>query len=150
MTLRIAITFINTFFIHGGGLAVENALKISFDWKRHINEINGDSIEGSKMESISLKNGFHGITGYGMSISTNNLKISDYPKLDWPKFDFPCSDCYKDGKCSTGYTSNEKSFLESIETYISSKGKEYIASNIIALFREEVATTIYAQIMSMD
>ena len=68
-----------------------------------------------------------------MSISTNNLKISDYPKLDWPKFDFPCSDCYKDGKCSTGYTSNEKSFLESIETYISSKGKEYIASIIIEL-----------------
>ena len=85
------------------------------------------------MESISLKNGFHGITGYGMSISTNNLKISDYPKLYWPKFDFPCSDCYKDGKCSTGYTSNEKSFLESIETYISSKGKEYIASIIIEL-----------------
>ena len=136
------------FFIHGGGLAVENALKISFDWKRHINEINGDSIE-CKMESISLKNGFHGITGYGMSISTNNLKISDYPKLDWPKFDFPCSDCYKDGKCSTGYTSNEKSFLESIETYISSKGKEYIASIIIELVQGRWRQP-FAQIMSMD
>ena len=29
------------FFIHGGGLAVENALKISFDWKRHINHKTG-------------------------------------------------------------------------------------------------------------
>ena len=32
------------FFIHGGGLAVENALKIAFDWKRHINHKNGNTI----------------------------------------------------------------------------------------------------------
>jgi L-lysine 6-transaminase len=117
------------FFIHGGGLAVENALKIAFDWKRYINAMNGIKIEGNQMEVIALENGFHGITGYGMSISTNNLKISNYPKFDWPKFDFPCAN----GGCLQGTHDRHKDYLQNIEEYIASKGKEYIASIIIEL-----------------
>ena len=125
--------FYKYFFIHGGGLAVENALKIAFDWKRYINQKNNINVNGNEMIVISLKNGFHGITGYGMSVSTNDLKISNYPKLNWPKFDFPCVECFKNGECSLGFQNEQQLYLEKIEEYINKKGKGYIASIIIEL-----------------
>ena len=106
--------FYKYFFIHGGGLAVENALKIAFDWKRYINQKSGFKAEGRKMEVISLKDGFHGITGYGVSISTNDLKLSNYPKFNWPKFDFPCVKSYDSGECSLGFQKEQNQFLQKI------------------------------------
>ena len=45
-----------TFFIEGGGLAVENALKAAFDWKRRKNLAKGSSPKGEKV--IHLKQCF--------------------------------------------------------------------------------------------
>ena len=44
----------NAFFIDGGSLAVENALKAAFDWKRRINMSKGSKVNGDKV--ISWKN----------------------------------------------------------------------------------------------
>ena len=51
------------FFIDGGALAVENALKIAFDWKIRKNFEKGYNVEkGSKV--IYFNQAFHGRSGY--------------------------------------------------------------------------------------
>lgn len=77
------------FFIEGGGLAVENALKVAFDWKSRRNEAAGRSADlGTKI--MHLKHAFHGRTGYTMSLTnTDPVKIARFPKFDWPRIDSP-------------------------------------------------------------
>ena len=77
------------FFIEGGALAVENALKVAFDWKSQKNEAAGRSPElGSKI--MHLTKAFHGRSGYTMSLTnTEPGKIARYPKFNWPRIDVP-------------------------------------------------------------
>lgn len=74
------------FFVEGGALAVENALKASFDWKTRKNMERGEKSErGTKI--IHLKEAFHGRTGYTLSL-TNTFdprKTMYFPKFDWPR-----------------------------------------------------------------
>lgn len=73
------------FFISGGALAVENALKVAFDWKVRKNLAKGMNKElGSKI--IHFKQAFHGRSGYTMSLTnTDPVKIKYFPKFDWPR-----------------------------------------------------------------
>jgi L-lysine 6-transaminase len=77
------------FFIEGGALAVENALKIAFDWKSRQNEAAGRSPElGTKI--MHLRRAFHGRSGYTMSLTnTEPIKTARFPKFDWPRIDVP-------------------------------------------------------------
>ncbi|MFX0580352.1 L-lysine 6-transaminase [Nocardia nepalensis] len=77
------------FFIDGGALAVENALKIAFDWKSRHNESHGRAPElGTKV--LHLTGAFHGRTGYTMSLTnTDPVKTARFPKFDWPRIDAP-------------------------------------------------------------
>jgi L-lysine 6-transaminase len=77
------------FFISGGGLAVENALKIAFDWKSRWNEAHGIDPElGTKV--LHLEKAFHGRTGYTMSLTnTDPKKVARFPKFDWPRIPSP-------------------------------------------------------------
>jgi L-lysine 6-transaminase len=77
------------FFVEGGGLAVENALKVAFDWKSRRNEAAGRSADlGSKV--MHLKHAFHGRTGYTMSLTnTDPGKTARFPQFDWPRIDVP-------------------------------------------------------------
>jgi L-lysine 6-transaminase len=77
------------FFIDGGGLAVENALKVAFDWKSHRNEARGiDPALGTKV--LHLQHAFHGRTGYTMSLTnTDPTKVARFPKFDWPRIPAP-------------------------------------------------------------
>jgi L-lysine 6-transaminase len=77
------------FFIDGGGLAVENALKIAFDWKSRWNEAHGiDADLGTKV--LHLEKAFHGRTGYTMSLTnTDPNKVARFPKFDWPRIPSP-------------------------------------------------------------
>jgi len=77
------------FFIEGGGLAVENALKTAFDWKSRLNESAGrDPALG--MQALHLTGAFHGRTGYTMSLTnTDPTKIARYPKFGWPRIEAP-------------------------------------------------------------
>ncbi|MFD6444145.1 L-lysine 6-transaminase [Promicromonospora sp. NPDC060204] len=73
------------FFIDGGALAVENALKVAFDWKSRHNEANGRSPElGTQV--MHLEHAFHGRSGYTMSLTnTEPGKVARFPKFDWPR-----------------------------------------------------------------
>ena len=77
------------FFVEGGALAVENALKCAFDWKSRRNEAAGRSPElGSKV--LHLTQAFHGRSGYTMSLTnTDPVKIARFPKFEWPRIDVP-------------------------------------------------------------
>nr|WP_067698401.1 L-lysine 6-transaminase [Nocardia jejuensis] len=77
------------FFIDGGGLAVENALKAAFDWKSRHNEMRGRAAElGTKV--LHLTGAFHGRTGYTLSLTnTDPVKTARFPKFDWPRIDTP-------------------------------------------------------------
>ena len=88
---RIAIpkNLPHLFFISGGALAVENALKAAFDWKVKKNLAKG--IKGEKgQKAIHFSEAFHGRTGYTMSLTnTDPAKVDLYPKFDWPRIDNP-------------------------------------------------------------
>ncbi|MBD0323067.1 MAG: L-lysine 6-transaminase, partial [Aldersonia sp.] len=77
------------FFVDGGALAVENALKVAFDWKSRHNEARGRDPElGTKV--LHLTEAFHGRSGYTMSLTnTEPIKVARYPKFDWPRIDSP-------------------------------------------------------------
>ena len=76
------------FFIAGGALAVENAMKAAFDWKAQRNRTNG--IEGGADKILHFREAFHGRSGYTLSVTnTEPLKTRDFPKFDWPRVSNP-------------------------------------------------------------
>ena len=78
-----------SFFVEGGALGVENALKAAFDWKVRKNLSKGNGEKGSKI--LHYRDCFHGRTGYTMSLthSPDKRKTMYYPKFDWPRIDNP-------------------------------------------------------------
>jgi L-lysine 6-transaminase len=77
------------FLVDGGALAVENALKVAFDWKSRHNEARGiDPALGTKV--LHLRGAFHGRSGYTLSLTnTDPNKVARFPKFDWPRIDAP-------------------------------------------------------------
>jgi L-lysine 6-transaminase len=77
------------FFIEGGALAVENALKVAFDWKSRKNEAAGlDPNLGTQI--MHLTRAFHGRSGYTLSLTnTEPNKTDRFPKFNWPRIDVP-------------------------------------------------------------
>jgi L-lysine 6-transaminase len=73
------------FFVEGGALAVENALKTAFDWKTRKNWQKGSETEGSM--AIHFKQAFHGRSGYTLSLTNTSdpRKYQYFPLFDWPR-----------------------------------------------------------------
>ena len=82
--------FPHAFFISGGALAVENALKVAFDWKVRKNFAKGYGREVGH-QVMHLEEAFHGRSGYTLSLTnTADLrKIKHFPKFDWPRIRNP-------------------------------------------------------------
>lgn len=79
------------FFIEGGALAVENALKAAMDWKVQKNIAAGRGEIGT--EVLHFKHAFHGRSGYTMSLTnTDPNKVKYYAKFDWPRVSSPAID----------------------------------------------------------
>ena len=86
------------FFISGGALAVENALKAAFDWKVRKNFQKGYRRElGSQI--LHFDQAFHGRSGYTLSLTNtaDPRKTQYFPKFNWPrvlnpKMSFPFDD----------------------------------------------------------
>ena len=75
-------TYPYCFFIDGGALSVENALKIAMDWKC---QKNGDKNE--KLSIAHFQKAFHGRSGYTMSLTnTEQHKVKNFTKFNWPRF----------------------------------------------------------------
>ncbi len=79
------------FFIEGGALAVENALKAAMDWKVRRNLAVGRGERGT--EIIHFERAFHGRSGYTMSLTnTDPRKIAHFAKFPWPRIISPSID----------------------------------------------------------
>ncbi|HEX9596302.1 MAG TPA: aminotransferase class III-fold pyridoxal phosphate-dependent enzyme, partial [Anaerolineales bacterium] len=96
------------FLIGGGALAVENGLKVAFDWKVRSNFVRlGQSssngalprVDGLGGKVIHFREAFHGRSGYTISMTNTDdaRKYLYFPKFDWPrvinpKLRFPVTD----------------------------------------------------------
>lgn len=81
--------FKHLFFIDGGSLAVENGLKVAFDWKVRKNFEKGFKEEKGH-QVIHFKEAFHGRSGYTLSLTnTDPNKIIYFPKFNWPRITNP-------------------------------------------------------------
>jgi L-lysine 6-transaminase len=79
----------HAFFIAGGSLAIENALKVAMDWKVQKNFAKGYTAEkGFKV--LHFEHAFHGRSGYTLSL-TNTLPVKTkwFAKFDWPRVSLP-------------------------------------------------------------
>lgn len=75
---KIAPDFQHYFFISGGTLGVENALKAAFDWKAK--QFNGT------LDVIHFMEAFHGRSGYTLSVTnTTQEKTALYPRFNWTR-----------------------------------------------------------------
>jgi len=79
----------HAFFIAGGGLAIENALKVAMDWKVQKNFKKGYTKERG-LKVLHFEKAFHGRTGYTLSL-TNTVadKTKWFAKFDWPRVSIP-------------------------------------------------------------
>lgn len=85
---RVAVPpyFVHSFYVAGGALGVENALKAAMDWKVRKNFAKGYRREVGH-QVIHFQEAFHGRTGYTVSL-TNTAdpnKHKYYTKFDWPR-----------------------------------------------------------------
>jgi L-lysine 6-transaminase len=117
------------FFIDGGGLAVENALKVAFDWRTRKN-LQTDVIPGNAI--IHFKGAFHGRTGYTLSM-TNTAdpnKHKFFPKFDWPRVHNPTATFSRNGNVTYD---NEELAKKQIEAAV-----ERLGTRIAALIIEPI------------
>lgn len=78
------------FFVEGGSLAIENALKTAFDWKVRKNFARGETLERGG-QVLHFRHAFHGRSGYSLSITNtaDPRKTQYFPKFDWPRLTCP-------------------------------------------------------------
>ncbi|RMG38700.1 MAG: L-lysine 6-transaminase [Methanobacteriota archaeon] len=127
--IAVPSSFPHMFFISGGALAVENALKAAFDWKVRKNLGNGKGEIGHQV--IHFKEAFHGRSGYTLSLTNtaDPRKYMYFPKFDWPrvinpKITFPLEENIEEVR------KLERKALDQIQTAIEQRGDD-IASIII-------------------
>lgn len=118
------------FFISGGTLAVENALKTAFDWKTRLNFSRG--IEKEASDVIHFKQAFHGRSGYTLSLTNTKdpRKYEYFPKFDWPRIENPkrIYPVTEDNLCKV--VESEKRAIEQIENDLQTR-KNKVACIII-------------------
>ncbi|MFW5950959.1 MAG: L-lysine 6-transaminase [Gemmatimonadota bacterium] len=110
---RIAVpdAFRYLFFVAGGSLAVENALKAAFDWKVRKNMDAGIDDGGDKV--LHFQGAFHGRSGYTLSVTnTDPTKTLYFPQFAWPRVSSPF---IEPGLDDGGMAAKERKTLDEIE-----------------------------------
>ncbi|HET7542536.1 MAG TPA: L-lysine 6-transaminase [Polyangiaceae bacterium] len=117
--------FPHFFFVEGGALAVENAMKTAFDWKVRKNLLAGRAAGGSQI--LHFEQAFHGRAGYTLSVTnTDPIKTLHFPKFDWPriptpKLSFPLS------RNMTEVLESEHASLSAVQQAFEQRGHEIAA-----------------------
>lgn len=116
------------FWVSGGTLAVENALKTAFDWKaRKLGRTNfGDDV--NDLVILHFEQAFHGRSGYTMSL-TNTVpdKIGLFPKFDWPRVHSPAIEFDTEGSIANDIGAEEKRTCAEIEAAFARHPKKIAA-----------------------
>jgi len=112
--LAVPDDFRYLFFVAGGSLAVENAMKAAFDWKAQLNRAQG--VAGGADKILHFKDAFHGRSGYTLSVTnTDPTKTNDFPQFDWPRIsspyiDYPMDEAAMDAKEAATFAEIEAAF----------------------------------------
>jgi L-lysine 6-transaminase len=125
------------FFIDGGALAVENALKAAFDWKARKNA--GRGRDDRPGQVIHFRHAFHGRTGYTLSL-TNTFdprKTQYFPKFDWPRIDSPAAHFPLDAMALADVEAAEAAALQQIDRVYDRLGQDDIACIIVEPIQAE-------------
>lgn len=80
----------HAFFVAGGSLGVENAVKAAMDWKVRQNQRKG--VVGEKGHQVlHFREAFHGRSGYTVSMTNtaDPRKYMYFAKFDWPRISNP-------------------------------------------------------------
>ncbi|MBI5647907.1 MAG: L-lysine 6-transaminase [Ignavibacteriae bacterium] len=118
----------HAFFVEGGALAVENALKTAFDWKVQKNFARGITDERGHM-ILHFLQAFHGRSGYTMSLTnTDPTKIRHYPKFrDWPRVSNPAIRFPLENENLTAVIELEKQSLSQIKAAFTAHPRDIAA-----------------------
>ena len=104
------------FFIEGGGPAVENALKVAFDWKYRKNAAKGGP-DTENLQVLHFQKAFHGRVGYTLSLTNTSdpRKYQYFPKFDWPRVPHPAAKFPLEGDNLAATIAAEKESIAAIE-----------------------------------
>jgi len=104
-----------SFYVSGGTLAVENALKTAFDWKVKKNIEKGNGEVGSQV--LHFEKCFHGRSGYTLSLtdSPDPRKVKYFPKFNWPRVSTPHIDFPLDESNLKRVMQREETSIEEIK-----------------------------------
>jgi L-lysine 6-transaminase len=121
------------FFIEGGALAVENALKAAMDWKVRKNLAAARGERGT--EIIHFERAFHGRSGYTLSLTnTDPRKTAYFPKFPWPRIIAPTLDfALPPAQRDAAVVAKEKLALQQIRDVLAQK-----AADIAAIILEPI------------
>jgi len=117
--------FKHLFFVAGGAVAVENALKCAFDWKSKKNATVG---KPPADKVVYFDEAFHGRTGYALSCThISGAKIDLFPRLQWlmlpnPKLTFPVTE-----EVEADVAAKEAEVLATLENALKEEGWRYAA-----------------------
>ncbi len=120
--------FTHMFFVDGGALAVENAMKVAFDWKVRRNRAKGvDADVGQQI--LHFRKAFHGRSGYTMSATnTRPDKVLYFPKFGaWPRCDAPEARFPLAGPELLAHAQNEAAALAQVDAAFARQGDDIAA-----------------------
>jgi len=120
--------FPHNFWVSGGALAVENALKTAFDWKaRKLGRTSFDD-DVNDLVILHFRQAFHGRSGYTLSL-TNTLpdKIGLFPKFDWPRVYNPGIEFDLEGRIANDIEAEEARAFAEIEAAFARHGDKIAA-----------------------
>jgi L-lysine 6-transaminase len=125
------------FFVDGGALAVENALKAAFDWKAQKNRARGRGENPGQV--VHFTHAFHGRSGYTMSLTNtaDPRKTALFPKFDWPRIPSPAIHHPLEGDNITVTAAREAAALAEIDAVYARLGEESLACIIIEPIQAE-------------
>jgi L-lysine 6-transaminase len=104
------------FWVTGGALAVENAIKTAFDWKARKIGLDKIDDDGASLVILHFKSAFHGRSGYTLSL-TNTLPVKTalFPKFRWPRVHNPAIEFDLDGRIQNDIEAEEARSVREIE-----------------------------------
>tara|TARA_B100000029_G_scaffold129385_1_gene122865 strand:- start:1784 stop:3136 length:1353 start_codon:yes stop_codon:yes gene_type:complete len=107
------------FFIEGGSLAVENALKVAFDWKMRKNLESEIEVNENLLSIAHLEKSFHGRSGYTLSLTNtaDPKKTMYFPKFDWPRLPSPYREFPESNESLESLTKAEDDFLSRLDAF---------------------------------
>ena len=125
------------FWISGGALAVENALKTAFDWKARKLGLARVTDDGASLAVLHFRQAFHGRSGYTLSL-TNTLpdKTALFPKFPWPRVHNPALAFDADGGIANDVEAEERRALSEIDAAFA-RHRDRIAAIVVEPMQAE-------------